>query len=64
MFEFIKQMLIGLLSSCKIESFGESLAFNSKEPTKCASLNNQPCKARARLVNINSNQLLFLSIYC
>ena len=30
-----------------------------KEPTKCLTFNNQPCKARPTLVNINSNETLF-----
>ena len=33
-------MFTGLLSTCTAESFGGSLAFNSKGPRKCASLNN------------------------
>ena len=49
-------MVIGLLSACSIESFGESLAFNSKAPIKCVSLNNQLCQARPILVSINSDE--------
>ena len=37
----------------------EHLVFNPKGPINCVSLNNQPCKARPTLVNINYNQPLF-----
>ena len=39
-------MFIGLLSTCAIESFGESLASNSKGSIKCVSPNNQPGQTR------------------
>ena len=52
-------MFIGLLSACTIGSFGESLVSNLKRHVKCVSLNNQPCKARPKIVNINSNKTLF-----
>ena len=52
-------MFIGLLSSCTIVTFGQSLASNSKGAIKFLPLNIQPCKARPRLVNINSNQTIF-----
>ena len=42
MLGFIKKIFIRLLSICTIRNFGESLAFNSKGPIKCVSLNNQP----------------------
>ena len=42
MFELITKMFIELLSACVIGTFGESSASNSKGPTKCVSLNNQP----------------------
>ena len=50
---------IGLLSACTTRSLGESLASNTDGRIKCVSLNNQPCQARSRLVNINSNELLY-----
>ena len=53
MFGFIKEMFIELLSTCTIESFGESLAFYSIGPMKYVSLNNQSCQAGPVLVNIN-----------
>ena len=61
MFGFIRKC-IELLSTCKIESFRKSLVSNSKGPTEF--LNNQPCKTRPTLVNINSDETLFFSIYC
>ena len=39
--------------------FGESLAFNSKGPIKCVSLNNQSSQARSTIVNVNSVKTLF-----
>ena len=50
---------IGLLSACTTRSLGESLASNTDGRIKFVSLNNQPCQARSRLVNINSNELLY-----
>ena len=38
MFEFIKEIFIGLLNTCTKGSFDESLAFNSKGTIKCVSL--------------------------
>ena len=49
---------LGLLGASTIGSFGESLVSD----LKCVSLNNQPCKARPTLVNINTDETL--SINC
>ena len=59
MFGFIEKLFIGLLSVYPIGSFGASLASNYKEPIKCVSLNNKPCKARKTLIKINSDKALF-----
>ena len=59
MFEIINRMLIALLSICTIGKFCESLAFNSTRPIKRVSLNNQPCKARPTLTDVNSNETNF-----
>ena len=48
----------GLVGASRIGSFGESLVSD----LKCVSLNNQPCKARPTLVNINTDETL--SINC
>ena len=53
-------MFIRLLSTCTIESLGESFVSNLKRTIKYVSLNNQQFKARATLVNINSDETLFL----
>ena len=58
MFGFIKKMFIVLFSVCTIGRFGESLAFNSKGPIKCISLNNQPYQTKPGLVDIISNETL------
>ena len=50
---------IRLLSLYTVGKFGESLAFNSKGPTKCVAINNQQFEARPRLVNTFSNNTLF-----
>ena len=53
------KILIGLLNVCTKASFCESLVSNSKGPIKCVSLNNHPCQARPKLVNMNSDETLF-----
>ena len=58
MFGFIKKIFIGLFNAWTIASFGKLLAYKSKGPIKCASLNNQPCQAGPTLVNINSDETL------
>ena len=50
---------IRLLSLYTVGKFGESLAFNSKGPTKCVPINNQQFEARPRLVDTFSNKTLF-----
>ena len=52
-------MFIWLLSVCAVESFCESLAFNSKGPIECVYLKNHLCKARPTFININSDETLF-----
>ena len=52
-------MFIGLLKACTIRSFSESLVPNLKRPIKYVSLNNQKCKARPPLVNINYDETIF-----
>ena len=52
-------MFFGLLSVCAIGCCCVSLASNYKEPMKCVSLKNQPCKSRRSIVNINSDKTLF-----
>ena len=51
--------IIRLLSLCTVGKFGESLAFNSKGPTKCVPINNQQFEARPTLVDIFSNKTIF-----
>ena len=58
MFGFIKNLFIGLLSTCTIVNFDQSLDCNYKESIKCVSLNNQPCQARRTLVGINYNKTI------
>ena len=56
--KWYKTIFVALLSTCTIESLGELLVDNLKRPIKCVFLNNQPCKARPTIVNINSDQTL------
>ena len=56
MFRFIKNVFIGLLSTCTTGKFDQSLDCNSKESIK--SLNNQPYQARRTLAGINYNQTI------
>ena len=50
---------IRVLSLYTVAKFGESLAFNSKGPTKCVPINNQQFEARPTLVDTFSNKTLF-----
>ena len=59
MIGFVKQVSFGTLSVCKIENLGELLNSISKGPMVCVSINNQTCKSRPRLVNINTDKTLF-----
>ena len=51
MFKFIKQIFVSTLM------FFDSLS--SVNPLKCVSMNNQECKVRPEIVNVNSNESLF-----
>lgn len=55
MFEFMKEIFIGLLGACKTESFSQLLASNLKRRMKCVSLNNY-VKVDQQSFNINSNK--------
>ena len=46
-------MFTRLVTVSTTGSFGETLAYNSEEPIKCVSLNNQQCQARPTIININ-----------
>ena len=59
---FLKKMFIVLSSACTIGRFCASLTFNSIGPIKCVPLNNQPCRDRLTLVNINSDETLFVNL--
>ena len=47
------KIFIWLSIICTARSFGGMLASNSKEPRKCVSLNNQPCKVGSALLTIH-----------
>ena len=51
MFRFIKQIFVSTLMF-----FGSLLSVN---PLECVSMNNQECKVRPGIVNVNSNEPLF-----
>ena len=51
MFKFIKQIFVSA-----IMFFG---SLSSVNPLKCVSINNQECKVRPKIVNINSNEPIF-----
>ena len=50
-----------LLSTCTTATLGGSLASNSKRRIKCVSLNNWPCQARPKFVNVSSKEPLYYS---
>ena len=51
MFKFIKQIFISTMMF-----FG---SLSSVNPLECVSMNNQKCKVRPEIVNVNSNEPLF-----
>ena len=51
MFRFIKQIFVSAMF------FGGSLS--SVNPLECVSINNQECKVRPEIVNVNSNEPIF-----
>ena len=52
MFEFVKRILVSTMMF-----FGCSLS--SINPLKCISMNNQECKIRPEIVNVNSDEAVF-----
>ena len=52
MFKFIKQIFVSTMMF-----FGCNLS--SVNPLECVSMNNQECKVRPEIVNVNSNEPLF-----
>ena len=58
-FELIKNMFIGLSNACTRSILGESLVSNSEELIKCVFINNRPCQARPKFVDINCDECIF-----
>ena len=56
MFRFIKQIFVSamILFGCNVSGANSLNAI-----AKCISMNNQECKIRPELININSNEPLF-----
>ena len=52
MFRFVKRIFVSAMMF-----FGCSLS--SVNPLECVSINNQECKVRPEIVNINSNEPIF-----
>ena len=52
MFQFVKRVLVSAMMS-----FGCSLS--SVNSLECVSINNQECKVRQEIVNVNSNEPIF-----
>ena len=52
MFGFVKQVIVSIMML-----FGCNLS--SVNPLECVSMNNQECKVRPEIVNVNSNEPLF-----
>ena len=53
MFEYVKQLFVSTMVC-----FGSLSSFN---PLECVSMNNQKCKLRPEIVNVNFNYPLFYS---
>ena len=56
MFRFIKKCFF--IGSLFLPSFKNSNSLSTNK-LSCISLNNQPCKARPEIVNVNSNNPIF-----
>ena len=54
MFEFIKKVIVVAISLFSRRAL-------SITTLKCDSMNNQKCKVRSEIININSNELVFFS---
>ena len=52
MFEFVKRIIVSVMMF-----FGCNLS--SVNPLKCLSINNQECKLRPEIVNVNSKESVF-----
>ena len=52
MFGFVKRIFVSTMMffSCNLSSIN---------PLECVSMNNQECKVRAKIVNVNSNEPVF-----
>ena len=61
-FRFIKRYIYCVIKRSQNKSFGGSVTSNSGGNIE--SLNNQTCQPKITLVNLNSNETLFLPIYC
>ena len=62
MFGFVKQIFVSamMLFGCNISGVNSLIAVPlNKIPLKCVSINNQECKIRPEMKNINSNEPLF-----
>ena len=53
MFEYVKQLFVSTMMC-----FGSP---SSNNPFECVSINNQKCKLRPEIVNVNFNEPLFYS---
>ena len=56
MFEFIKKVIVVAISLFSRRAL-------SITTLKCDSMNNQKCKVRSEIININSNELVFFSFW-
>ena len=57
MFEFIKQMFVVAISFLSCNALN-AIPMNSI-PLKCVSMNNQECRIRPEIININGNEPIF-----
>ena len=57
MFEFIKKMFVVTMSLFNCNALN-AIPLNAI-PLKCVSMNNQECRIRPEIININSNGLIF-----
>ena len=64
MFTFVKQIFVSAMMffGCNVSGINSLNTVPLNAVPKCISMNNQECKTRPEIININSNEPLFSSL--
>ena len=64
MFTFVKQIFVSAMMffGCNVSGINSLNTVPLNAVPKCISMNNQECKIRPEIININSNEPLFSSL--